>query len=80
VAGGSFYLEAVVPPGAAASVGLPCAAAAAGGALLHQGGAPRSAGVQWRAGRAFVSVGAGQFFWNCTLSADFARGEEVAAV
>jgi alpha-L-rhamnosidase len=64
VAGSTFYLEAVLPPGAAASVGLPCQAGQGG---LYEGSQLRSQGIQWRDGRAFVSIGAGQWAWNCTL-------------
>ncbi len=70
VAGGAFFMEAVLPPGAAASVGLPCAA----GGAVFQGGAPR--GAAWRAGRAFVDVGAGQWAWNCTLSPQFSQQQQ----
>jgi alpha-L-rhamnosidase len=73
VAGGVGFFEAVLPPGAAASVGLPCDAAAPDG--VFEGGAPlRAARVAWRGGRAFVDVGAGQWAWNCTLAPQFRGG------
>jgi alpha-L-rhamnosidase len=70
VAGGAFFLEAVVPPGAAASVGLPCDAAAG---PVFEGGAPAAGGRwKWRAGRAFADVGSGHWAFNCTLAPAFA--------
>lgn len=73
VAGGAFFMEAVLPPGAAATVGLPCDAAE-GASGVFEGGKARVGGVAWRAGRAFIDVGAGQFFWNCSLAPAFRRG------
>ena len=67
VAGGAFYMQAELPPGAAAQVGLPCDPAA----HLFEGAALRGEGVERRAGRAFVKVGAGRWAWNCTLSPQF---------
>jgi hypothetical protein len=75
VAGGAFYMEAELPPGAAATVGLPCDAVGA----LFEGGVPRgAAGVEWRAGRAFVDVGAGRWAWNCTLAEQFRATQQLS--
>ena len=65
----SFLLEVVVPPGATALIGVPSASASAADDAV-------SAGARWRAGRSFVRVGSGQFFFNSTLPAELARVAE----
>ena len=60
-----FFLEVVLPPGAAATVGVPCAGSAdsfEGGELVHIDSLVTS-------GRCFVDVGSGQHFFNSTLPA-----------
>ena len=64
-----FFLELVVPPGATALVGVPSASAAD---AVFESARPLR-GAQWRAGRSFVRVGSGQFFFNSTLPAAPAR-------
>ena len=64
-----FFLEVVVPPGATALVGVPSASASD---AVFEGARPLR-GAQWRAGRSFVRVGSGQFFFNSTLPAASAR-------
>ena len=73
--GGRCEGAAELPPGAAATVGLPCDAVGA----LFEGGVPRgAAGVEWRAGRAFVDVGAGRWAWNCTLAEQFRATQQLS--
>ena len=63
-----FFLEVVLPPGAAAMVGVPCAGSVDSfedGELVHVDSETTS-------GRCFVDVGSGQHFFNSTLPAAFA--------
>ena len=64
-----FLLEVIVPPGATALVGVPTTSAADGA----------GEGAPWRAGRSFVRVGSGQFFFNSTLPAALAPGPRAGA-
>jgi alpha-L-rhamnosidase len=66
----TFYLEVVVPPGAAALVGVP--SASAGDAVFESG---RAVAGAWRAGRRFVEIGSGQFFFNSSLPATLASAQ-----
>ena len=58
-----FFLQVIIPPGASALVGIPSASSV----VVNDSLTGPLEDAQWRAGRSYVRLGSGQFFFNSTL-------------